>query len=182
MSGSADGPGWALADVSEIPGLWNVGSDGVPIDEDAAFELIAERDPGIIERWEEIERRHPGYDDEVEYHSVRQHFGIRAFGAAAWSAPAGQCLIPPHSETEAQYHQEELYILMAGSARIVCDGEEITMTPGQLLFVEPRVFREGVALETPTTMLVVGGLPGKAYAPPPFALDSLDEPSKPGDA
>ena len=114
MSGSADGPGWALADVSAIPGLWNVGGDGVAIDEDEAFELIAERDPGIIERWEEIERRHPGYDDEVEYHSVRQHFGIRAFGAAAWSAPAGQCLIPPHSETEADYHQEELYILMAG--------------------------------------------------------------------
>jgi len=88
-------------------------------------------------------------DDEVEYRSVRQHFGIRASGAAAWS---------------------------------VCDGEEITMTPGQLLFVEPRVLREGVPLETPTTMLVVGGLPGMAYAPPPFALDSLDEPSQPGDA
>jgi hypothetical protein len=81
----ASGRGWALRDASTIPSLWNVGGDGVAIDEEEAFGMIAERDPGIIERWEEIERRHPGYEDEVEYHSIRQHFGIRAFGVAAWT-------------------------------------------------------------------------------------------------
>jgi len=45
------------------------------------------------------------------------------------------------------------------------------MAAGQLLFVEPQVVREGVALETPTTMLVIGGVPGRAYEPPAFALD-----------
>ncbi len=64
---------------------------------------------------------------------------------------------------------------MTGTARILCDGAEIAMAAGQLLFVEPQVFREGVALETPTTMLVIGGVPGNAYAPPPFALDWGDE-------
>ena len=176
MADSSPGTkGWLLADVSEIPALWNVGHDGVAIDEDEAYEAIAERDPGIIERWSEIERRYPGYDDQVDYHSVRQHFGIRAFGAAAWTAPAGQCLIPPHSETEATYHHEELYILLQGSARILCDGEPVTVGPGQLIFVAPDVFREGVALETPTTILVVSGVPGRAYRPPPFALDWPDE-------
>ena len=167
----ASGRGWALTDASTIPSLWNVGGDGVAIDEEEAFGMIAERDPGIIERWDEIERRHPGYEDEVEYHSVRQHFGIRAFGVAAWTAPAGQCLVPPHSESAADYHHEELYVLLSGSARITCDGEEVAMAAGQLLFVEPQVVREGVALETPTTMLVIGGVPGRAYEPPPFALD-----------
>ena len=164
--------GWLLADVADVPALWNVGSNGVPIDEDAAYELIAERDPGIVERWDETERRYPGYDDEVVYHSVRQHFGIRAFGAAAWTAPAGQCLVPPHSETTAGYHHEELYILLRGSARMLCDGEPITMSAGQLLFVAPHVVREGVALDAEATMLVVSGVPGAAYAPPPFALDA----------
>ena len=49
------------------------------------------------------------------------------------------------------------------------------MAPGQLLFVKPQVVREGVALETPTTMLVIGGVPGRAYEPPPFALDGPAE-------
>jgi mannose-6-phosphate isomerase-like protein (cupin superfamily) len=176
MDSPANGRGWRLADAATVPALWNVGHDGVPIDEDEAYERIAERDPGIVERWEAIERRHPGYDEQVEYHSVRQHFGIRAFGVAAWTAPAGQCLIPPHSETDAAYDNEELYVLLSGAARILCDGTEIAMAPGQLLFVEPQVFREGVALETPTTILVIGGVPGKAYTPPPFALDWADAP------
>jgi hypothetical protein len=33
---------------------------------------------------------------------------------------------------------------------------------------------EGVALETPTTVLVVGGRPGAAYEPPPFVLDRTE--------
>ncbi len=174
MSGSSPGTrGWQLADVADVPALWNVGPDGVAIDEGEAYEMIAERDPGIIERWDETERRYPGYDDQVVYHSVRQHLGIQAFGAAAWTAPAGQCLVPAHSETGAGYHHEELYILLRGSARMLCDGEPITMSPGQLLFVASQVVREGVALETPTTMLVVSGVPGRAYSPPPFALDGL---------
>lgn len=171
MRSDAGGKGWQLVDVSDVPALWNVGADGVAIDEDEAYGVIAERDPGIIERWSETERRYPGYDEQVVYHSVRQHFGIQAFGAAAWTAPAGQCLVPPHSETAAGYQHEELYILLRGSARMLCDGESITMTAGQLLFVAPSVFREGIALETPTTVLVIGGKPGTVYEPPPFALD-----------
>ena len=45
--------------------------------------MIAERDPGVIERWDEIERRNPGTKDEVVTDSVRQHFRIQAFGGAA---------------------------------------------------------------------------------------------------
>ena len=160
-----------FANLADVPSLWNVGSDGTEIPEDEAFELVAERDPGIVRRWEEIEARYPGYDEQVVYHSVRQHLGIRSFGAAAWTAPAGQCLVPPHSETEAGYDQEELYVVIGGRARFVCDGEAITLEPGQVLYIAPQVFREAVALSTPTTVLVVGGTPGRAYAPPPFALD-----------
>jgi hypothetical protein len=43
----ASGRGWALTGVSSIPSLWNVGGDGVAIDEEEAFGMIAERDPGI---------------------------------------------------------------------------------------------------------------------------------------
>ena len=140
--------GWAVAELSAIPSLWNVGHDGQVLDEDDAYERVAANDPGIIERWD---------------------------GIAAWTAPAGQCVVPPHSESAAGYHQEELCIVLAGSAKVVCDGDEMVLKSGQLLYVSPDVFREGVALETPTTVMVVGGRPGRAYTPAPFALDGLGE-------
>jgi hypothetical protein len=64
---------------------------------------------------------------------------------------------------------------LKGRAGVVCDCEGVTLRAGQVLFVAPEVFREGVALETPTTVLVVGGLPGRAYTAPPFALDRPTE-------
>jgi mannose-6-phosphate isomerase-like protein (cupin superfamily) len=69
------------------------------------------------------------------------------------------------------YDQEELYILLRGRARFVCDGEEFELAAGGLVFVSPDVYREAFALETPTTVLVIGGVPGRPYAPPPFQLD-----------
>ncbi len=83
MTGDKKRRPWVVATVSAIPSLWNVGADGVAIDEDEAFRVIAERDPGIVERWDEIERRHPGDEDEVSYHSVRQHLGIGCRGRTA---------------------------------------------------------------------------------------------------
>ena len=53
-------------------------------------------------------------------------------------------------------------------------GDEVTRATGRVLFVPPEVFREGVALETPTTVLVVGGRLGAAYEPPPFVLDRTE--------
>ncbi len=41
MDSPASGRGWRLADATSVPALWNVGHDGVPIDEDEAFERIA---------------------------------------------------------------------------------------------------------------------------------------------
>jgi hypothetical protein len=38
--------------------------------------------------------------------------------------------------------------------------------------VSPEVRREGFALASPTRVLVVGGIPGEAYEPPPFHLDA----------
>jgi hypothetical protein len=42
MANSSSGTkGWTLADVTEIPALWNVGHDGVVIDEDEAASRTA---------------------------------------------------------------------------------------------------------------------------------------------
>jgi hypothetical protein len=142
------------------------------LSEEEAYERVVAVDPAAGERWEEFERRHPGIWERFGDHGIRRFFGIRAFGIAAFTSRAGDPAIVPHSEAMYGYNQEELYIVLRGRVLFRCDGQELDELPvGGLLYVTPAVFREAVALETPTTILVVGGIPGAAYEPPPFQLD-----------
>ena len=78
-------------------------------------------------------------------------------------------MIWPH--TEAHYGHEELYVMLEGRARFLFDdGSEIDVAKLELLFVKPNVGRGALALETPTTLLIVGGKPG-TYEPPVWAPD-----------
>jgi mannose-6-phosphate isomerase-like protein (cupin superfamily) len=56
--------------------------------------------------------------------------------------------------------QEEVYVVVRGRAAFVCDEEPVELGEGELLFVEPHVAREARALESPTTVLAIGGMPG----------------------
>ncbi|HYY31967.1 MAG TPA: hypothetical protein VE693_00065 [Gaiellaceae bacterium] len=163
---------WTTARLDEIPPDWQNPLDDERLSADEAYERVVARDPAAGERWSELERRHPGIWERFHDHGVRRFFGIRAFGVAAYTSQAGDPAIVPHSEEA--YGQEELYILLRGRARFLCDGEEFKLEPGGLVFVQPDVYRAAFALETPTTLLVVGGVRGRAYEPPPFQLDYRD--------
>ena len=104
----------------------------------------------------------PGYSS--RWHSVREHFGIEAFGVNACEAAAGEELVVPHEEVSFG-GQEELYAVVRGRARFVCDGEEMELGVGELLYLPPEVQRAGTALETPTTVLMIGGVAGKPFEP-----------------
>jgi mannose-6-phosphate isomerase-like protein (cupin superfamily) len=107
-------------------------------------------------------------DDEgyaARWHSVREHFGIEAFGVNACEGAAGEELIVPHEEVSFG-GQEELYAVVQGRALFTLDGEEeVELGPGGLLYVPPHVRRAGTALETPTTLLMIGGVAGKPFEP-----------------
>jgi len=107
-----------------------------------------------------------GWSREPEYgqkwRSIRKHFGITSFGVNAYEASAGEELVVPHDEV-GEGGQEELYFLARGRARFVCDGEEVELGEGELLYAPPEVMREARALESPTIVFMVGGLPGKPY-------------------
>jgi mannose-6-phosphate isomerase-like protein (cupin superfamily) len=77
-----------------------------------------------------------------------RHFGITGFGVNANEAAAGEELVVPHEELS-YGGQEELYFIVRGRARFTCDGEEIELREGGLLYVPPAVVREAVACETP---------------------------------
>jgi mannose-6-phosphate isomerase-like protein (cupin superfamily) len=93
--------------------------------------------------------------------SMRHHFGITAFGVNAVTKGAGSVLIPEHKHADTG--EQELYIIQRGIARATLDGEEVDVPAGSAVAVEGPVRRKFEATESPTTLIVVGGTPGKAY-------------------
>ena len=96
--------------------------------------------------------------------SVRHFFGITGFGVNAVTKGAGEELIPEHDETLSG--QQELYFVHAGAVKATLDGEEVALPTGSFLHCEPGVTRQLESTESPTTLLVMGGTPGKAYELP----------------
>ena len=117
-------------------------------------------------------------------HKVREQFGIEGFGVNAYRAvEPGATVINEHTEAGVVSNgQQELYLVVSGSARFTIDGEEIDAPAGTLVFVEPGVKRGAVADDEGTTVLVVGGAPGIAYNQSPgFRVGPMFEPYNRGD-
>ena len=93
--------------------------------------------------------------------SVRHHFGIEGFGINAVSKDADQVLIPEHDETPTG--QQEVYFVHEGEAIATVDGEEVRLRAGELIEIEPAAKRTLRSAVSPTTVLLVGGAPGKPY-------------------
>jgi tetratricopeptide (TPR) repeat protein len=103
-------------------------------------------------------------DGRVPWRPIRSHFGIAAFGVNAFTgARPGDRLINEHDEADDA--QEELYVVQSGRARFELDGESLDAPAGTLVFVEPGIKRTAFAEDPGTTLLAVGGVPGKAYEP-----------------
>jgi tetratricopeptide (TPR) repeat protein len=101
---------------------------------------------------------------------VRLHFGINSFGINAYSARAGERVIEEHDELgHGAGRHEELYFVATGHAAFELGGEEVDAPAGTVVFVrDPAVRRGAVAKEADTTVLVVGGVPGRAFEPSPW--------------
>jgi uncharacterized cupin superfamily protein len=95
------------------------------------------------------------------WHSIRHFFGIEGFGINAASKNAGDSITPEHDE--AGDGQQEVFIVLEGEAEFTLDGKTQKANKFDVVFIEPQVRRSAKALATPTTVLVVGGTPGKAY-------------------
>ena len=104
-----------------------------------------------VARLEEIERR--GRDI-----PVREHFGIHAFGINAYTPGEDGTLINEHDE--AGSGQEELYIVLDGTATFEVDGETVVAPAGTLVFVPPQARRKATG---EGTVLALGAKPGEAY-------------------
>jgi mannose-6-phosphate isomerase-like protein (cupin superfamily) len=83
------------------------------------------------------------------------------------SHEAGDRVINEHDEAG---EDEELYVVERGRATFELDGERVDAPAGTLVFARPGVKRTAHAEEPGTTILAVGGAPGRAYEPDGWEL------------
>ncbi len=103
-------------------------------------------------------------DGRVAWRPVRHHFGIASFGVNAFTGKeVGDRIINEHDEADDGH--EELYFVHSGRARFELDGETLDAPAGTLVFAPPAVKRTAFAEERDTTLVAVGGAPGKVYEP-----------------
>ena len=120
-----------------------------------------------VARLDEIEELTDGREP---FRPVRHHFGITSFGVNAWTArEVGDRIINEHDESEPDGH-EELYLVVRGRATFELDGDRVDAPAGTLVFAPPGVKRTAFAEEPDTTLLALGGSPGKAYEPDGWEL------------
>jgi tetratricopeptide (TPR) repeat protein len=101
---------------------------------------------------------------------IRYHFGITSFGVNAWTGrEVGDRIINEHDEADDD-GEEELYLVQRGRASFELDGERVEAPAGALVFVCPGVKRTAFAEEPGTTIIAVGGTPGRVYEPNGFEI------------
>jgi hypothetical protein len=103
-------------------------------------------------------------DGRSPYRAVRHHFGITSFGVNTWTArAAGDRIINEHDEADDE--SEELYLVLQGRAVFELDGEKVAAPTGTFVFARPGVKRTAIAEEPGTTIIALGGTPGRVYEP-----------------
>ena len=103
-----------------------------------------------------------------DFHLVRRHFDIQAFGVNAVTGNAGDEVVEPHDERDDEVQltdgHEELFAVMSGHATFTVDGEDLDAPAGTLVFVrDPALTRSAVATTDGTSILAIGGRPGAAF-------------------
>jgi mannose-6-phosphate isomerase-like protein (cupin superfamily) len=90
--------------------------------------------------------------------------GIRSFGMQVLDFPAGFADYPEHDHAEDG--QEEVYVVLSGEADFVVDGEEMTLTCGEMLKVDAGSKRKLYPGNDGVRVLAIGCTPGGAYERP----------------
>ena len=90
--------------------------------------------------------------------TLREPLGIHSFGINARTAGEDGTLVNEHDEGVGG--QEEVYVVLDGTATFEIDGETVDAPAGTFVSVPPGVRRKATG---DATVLVVGGTPGEAY-------------------
>ena len=103
-----------------------------------------------VARLDDLERR-------GRFIPVREHLGIHSFGINAIKQGEDGTLINEHDEVGGQ---EEVYVVLDGTATFEIDGETFEAPAGTFVSCEPEARRKATG---DATVLALGGTPGEAY-------------------
>lgn len=90
--------------------------------------------------------------------------GIQSFGMQVLDFPVGFSDYPEHDHAEDG--QEEVYVVLRGQADFVIDGEEVTISRGEMLKVDAASKRKLQPGQDGVRILAIGCTPAGAYERP----------------
>jgi hypothetical protein len=128
-----------------------------------------------VVRAEDVDPNYPDATD-GDFHLVRRHFDIRAFGVNGITGNAGDEMVEPHHELDDEVNRtdghEELFAVTSGHAIFSVDGETVDAPAGTLVFVrDPGLIRSARATADRTAILAIGARPGVPYEISRWELD-----------
>jgi hypothetical protein len=99
----------------------------------------------------------------MDWRPIRDALGVTAFGINAFVGDEpGALVVEPHDETGTGH--EEVYAVVAGSARFTLDGQRVDVAaPGFVKPDSPAVPREAHAIQSGTIVLAIGAAPGTPF-------------------
>src|SRR3954447_10814199 len=99
---------------------------------------------------------------------ARAELGLESFGVQVMDLPPGADAYPEHDHAEDG--QEEMYVALRGSAEIDIEGERTTLDPETIVAVKSGTKRKVLPGSDGVRLLIVGGVPGKAYEAPEITV------------
>lgn len=97
---------------------------------------------------------------------ARASLGVTSFGMQVEEFPPGFDKYPEHDH--GHDGQEEVYLVLRGSAEMEVDGERVALDPETIVRVGPSSKRRILAGPEGVRLLALGGVPGAVYEAPDF--------------
>jgi uncharacterized cupin superfamily protein len=99
----------------------------------------------------------------IAFRPAARALGVTAWGMNVLDLEPNVTGYPEHDH--AKDGQEEVYLVLRGSATLHADGQEWRLEPGVLVRVGPGQRRKFIPGAEGATILAIGSTPGKAYEP-----------------
>jgi mannose-6-phosphate isomerase-like protein (cupin superfamily) len=99
----------------------------------------------------------------IKFHSAARELGVTAWGMGLLEIEAGCTGYPEHDHLADG--QEEVYVIVRGSAILTAGGEQYALEQGAMVRVAPETKRKFVAGPEGLALLAIGATSGKAYQP-----------------
>lgn len=116
-----------------------------------------------VKRFDEMDARRGG-----GFKLARHSLGVSSFGMQIITMPPNSGEFYPNHD-HVKDGQEEVYVVLDGGGAIAIDGERVELEPDMAVRVPPEAKRQLLPGDEGIRVLVVGGVPGRAYEAPVFS-------------